>query len=251
MNDITNCGLAYCDSTKHCVLCLPNYWINNGTCVSSCTPPLLFTNEVSALGHCYACSSIPYCTSCSATGCSQCTTGYFLNSTGSGICQVCNSSSTLSNCLQCSDSATCIQCVVFYNVKSGICVPDCSNNCKAGCASCYGLNCDSCLSCPPGKFLLAKSCFVQCPFGYYPYASAGGQVCGQCDPACESCQGPLKTDCLSCNIPQFLFNGSCVASCLPRRYFPDTINYICQPCYESCLTCTGPNDDQCIVKFFI
>lgn len=250
-NTLDHCLAVYCDlSTKHCTQCAANYFLFNSSCISLCTTPTLFTNETAStgLGHCYECSSIPHCISCSSTGCSQCEGGYFLNSTGVGICQLC--SSVLNKCLNCSDSATCTNCATLYIINSGKCVPDCKGSCLAGCATCEGLNCDLCLSCPTGKNLYQQSCLIQCPFGYYSYNDSFGQVCGVCNPSCRSCSGPLSTNCLSCNIPQYLFNNTCVDTCPSRFHYADSINYICPSCYQTCLRCTGPNDTQCTVFLF-
>jgi len=45
--------------------------------------------------------------------------------------------------------------------------------------------------------------------------------CLACHPSCETCTGPLDTECLTCLTP----------------YFEDTVSGYC--CHEDCLTCSG------------
>ena len=251
INSIANC--QYCASTTNCAWCNPNYFLYNGACVASCTPPLIFTNEssiITGLGHCYDCSAVPYCASCGTGGCSQCKPGYFLNLT-SLACFPCNT--TLKDCQLCSDSASCTQCNVNFTVKSGFCVSDCKT-CIGGCLTCEGENCDICLSCQTGRSLLDKFCYISCPYNYYSIINANlnnSSECLPCHQSCKSCSGPSDDHCLSCSISpdiNYLQSKSCVSSCPDSGYYSDTTNFLCLTCDPTCDTCTGPNNNDCKVE---
>lgn len=53
--------------------------------------------------------------------------------------------------------------------------------------------------------------------------------------------------CTSCEPGYLVLVGHCVSACPPEGYYQGRANNSlhCLPCYYSCRTCTGPNDDQC------
>ncbi len=75
----------------------------------------------------------------------------------------------------------------------------------------------------------------------------GVASCSPCHNSCKTCSGPAIYMCLGCDTVinfRFIVNSnSCV--CLDR-YYEVTNQTICQACHYSCLTCSGPNNNQCL-----
>jgi len=110
------CQILYCQtcsSSYVCTQCLPTFFLINNTCVCqfSFGPSLIGSNNASCIcpypgsnsqSVCILCK-IPNCLSCSTSfNCTQCISGYNLN--GAGGCSSCLSS----NCLSCSANGFCI-----------------------------------------------------------------------------------------------------------------------------------------------
>ena len=250
MGVIPNC--MYCRSSTSCIWCNDNYYLYNGACLLICTRPTLFTSEgfvTNGLGHCFPCSSINNCNSCDTSfGCTECQTGYFLNSTtGISSCELCNAA--LSNCTWCQNSSVCTRCDVNYKLQNGVCSSTCVS-CLGGCTKCEGFNCDICLTCPTNTLLYNGSCVFSCPFDYYSSydSNLNTSVCSECNSSCKSCNGPANDQCLSCSLPFYLQETSCVSACkTSKSYYTDSVNFLCLKCNETCKTCTGPNDTECTV----
>ena len=80
------------------------------------------------------------------------------------------------------------------------------------------------------------NCLSGCPSGDMYYDSTTRQ-CLTCSSACFSCNGPQASNCISCNPPLQLFQGSCISTC-PFGYF-STAEFYCKPCNLNCADCTN------------
>ena len=133
------------------------------------------------------------------------------------------------------------------------------------CKTCDGPNSNNCLTCNTGVYYdpVNKQCVYSCPA--QTWADSSTYTCKACyvpaDPstppfACASCSGTTSNKCLSCFSGAFLdpTTSTCVSTC-PNGYYPSTADNKCHVCYtknppanndESCLTCNGPNSNQCL-----
>ena len=108
------------------------------------------------------------CVACvgSASNCSVCINGYFLNV---NTCQSC-----MLNCVSCNSSTTCNNCSVNYVYNTA--QPSCQLICSTGCSSCVNSN-NNCTACQPSFYL-------------------SGTTRQQCMPNCTSCT--TSTSCSNC-----------------------------------------------------
>ena len=112
--------------------------------------------------------------------------------------------------------------------------------CDFRCATCE-LTLTRCLSCRASDFRELVSNACPCIFGYADVAG----VCTACHYSCESCSGPLATDCLTCNMTaRFPSGTSCL--CRPGTY-DDGMQEHCPPCHIHCVECTAGTNDSCTV----
>ena len=65
----------------------------------------------------------------------------------------------------------------------------------------------------------------------------------ECDNSCISCSS--KEECRICNKGYYLSGSQCLENCLDGTYGDDNTQ-LCQLCSESCLSCYGPDSDQCL-----
>lgn len=65
-----------------------------------------------------------------------------------------------------------------------------------------------------------------------------------CDAECDTqgCYGKGPTQCISCK--HYRLDNACVSRCPPRSFANQAA--ICQPCHESCETCSGSGPDACL-----
>lgn len=134
------------------------------------------------------------CLSCSGQGSTQCLTcspGNYLSNgaclTCHASCSTCNGQSS-NNCLTCSNGSTAV---------NGTCF-----SCHASCATCsMDLNEFACLTCNnPYSLSALNNCYFPCPakhFKQIPIVPIS-QVCTSCHSTCNTCIGPLVSDCTSC-----------------------------------------------------
>ena len=86
---------------------------------------------------------------------------------------------------------------------------------------------------------------IECLSGYYKEESS----CKKCHSTCLTCGGPTENNCLTCdalsatNGKYHLKQNACIDSC-PSNCFEET--NICKECHESCLTCSGAFDNNCL-----
>lgn len=130
----------------------------------------------------------------------------------------------------------------FYD--GGNCVPACTDNTVpqllAGnysvCKNCYVSKCMV-----PNLNLSKCVCGDQC----YPINE---NSCEACHDSCLTCNGSYSTNCLSCDFPtpttyRVLVNGQCVCA---AGYYDDSRSAFCSPCDDSCKTCNGPSNANCL-----
>ena len=174
-------------------------------------------------------------------------------------CRSCSVHSNPSRCLTCNSASS------FPFFYQGSCIAACPagtyndngicKNCDASCLTCNGPNSGNCLTCRPAEFFYQNTCVASCPVstvtqgsqcvascveGYYP---DGSRICRRCEASCKTCNGPLASNCLSCEatgaVP--LYNSAlrtCSGTCDPG-YFNPSNTYLCNACDASCQTCSG------------
>ncbi|KAL4474454.1 hypothetical protein ABPG72_007853 [Tetrahymena utriculariae] len=96
-----------------------------------------------------------------------------------------------------------------------------------------------------GLLLQENKCVSQCDSSYYvnPFSS----ICQKCDPSCQTCFGPSKSECSSCASGLTFLNNSCFDEC-PQNYYTIQQNGVkqCFECHRYCqLGCTGPSKEDC------
>ncbi|XP_061672611.1 extracellular matrix protein FRAS1 isoform X3 [Syngnathoides biaculeatus] len=135
-------------------------------------------------------------------------------------------------------------------LPSGVCAPRCPlgyydnghrvcEECTHQCLTCDGAG--TCTSCrDPTKVLLFGECqYESCAQQYYLNATT--HTCTECDWSCNSCRGPLHTDCLQCMDGYVLRDGVCAQGC-PVGSYRDGDR--CLDCDDTCVECRGPG--QCL-----
>ncbi|KAL4464370.1 hypothetical protein ABPG73_017849 [Tetrahymena malaccensis] len=278
----TNC-LA-CQDTNICTSCKEPSVLFQGQCVSQCSNGFYaekisnsckpcfygdtYTNE------CKKCD--PNCKECngSSINCTQCNTQSFLQkSTGqclqscdskyygdksTGICTLCDQSckdclgGSSNDCLSCYDGT-------FLQLPQNQCLNNCQIGyygdittktclkCNSSCKSCNGGQKNNCTSCQAPLFLQISTgeCVDAC--NNNQYGDALTSICTSCHSSCKSCFGGSISECLSCNSGFFYQQSTkqCLNYCNSNQY-KDTINNTCINCHETCLTCFGPNSNQCL-----
>lgn len=95
----------------------------------------------------------------------------------------------------------------------------------------------NCTSCYSGLPLLNNTCL--CYSGQY----YSGGSCYPCDPYCEECEG-VSTYCTKCYASQltFLLGSSCVCQ---NGTYQNSTALTCILCHLTCLTCIGPQSNNC------
>ena len=286
VNCLTICPIGfYGDSTTwECLICdfscqtcngsLPNnclscngqvgLYIYSGSCISTC-PAGTFNDSLSS--SCALCDST--CLTCDNYGskaCLTCNLGSYLNSTscmnpcplsyfGDDLSQTCLNCAL--GCLSCNGINNCSMCdsSVPYYLTNGLCVQNCplatyKDKMSYQCSSCgaYCEKCDDseiCLICQSNYFLYNFECIADCPSGFFNDNSSG--ICSPCDSTCVTCSGVSSLECLSCNISTgfYLILGSCISQC-QAGYYIDNITSNCSSCDNSCTTCMGPTNNNCL-----
>ena len=150
-------------------------------------------------------------------------------------------------CLSCSDdtllladTSVCVdKCPFGYRMDSSqknTCQP-----CPENCESCTETVIDGvpkviCVSCF-GNLVISSSqteCLDECPAGYYTNAQT--RKCDICDSKCETCIGPLATQCSICKPGTFYYHRQCVEIC-PQGFHEDLKTKECLPCPTGCAKC--------------
>jgi proprotein convertase subtilisin/kexin type 5 len=196
------------------------------------------------------------CAGPSPSECLTCLAGYYLEG---DRCEACHA-----YCLTCSGSSAfdCLTCPAGYVLelgtapgycKSNLCAiknynaNDCST-CDSSCLTCTGPASTDCYTCPLGIKLVVTnmSCVLDCQ--QQTYYNSTSMNCLPCDPSCLFCSGPAATECTEClALNHFVqVNTSlCGLDCTPRSYPEPLTPHFCQPCDDSCETCTGATSTAC------
>ncbi len=106
-------------------------------------------------------------------------------------------------------------------------------------------------SCDDGSRLSFDGCDEHCAiedgFTCSGGSATSSDTCVPCHASCATCSGPTAANCVTCAtaFPFFDAPGSCLASCLPVGKYADP-TAVCQPCDESCGTCNGATESDCL-----
>ncbi|XP_069341542.1 extracellular matrix organizing protein FRAS1 [Eulemur rufifrons] len=242
-----------------CVSCHPRASLSGGSCRTSCREEQ-FLDLAGDCADCHPlcrrCAADPHsagsvCLQCQSAGhlllgdrcVPACPSGYYAES---GACKRCHSSCRTCraggpfSCSSCDAglvlshggtcSATCFP--GHYPDDSRVCQP-CNTRCRS---------CDSqaaCTSCrDPRKVLLFGECQSESCAPQY-YLDLSTNTCKECDWSCDTCTGPLRTDCLQCMDGYALQDGACAEQCSPSFYRDGGL---CKSCGSHCVQCQGPHE---------
>jgi proprotein convertase subtilisin/kexin type 5 len=218
-----------CIASTICATCLEGYTLYLTQCLKSCPngyynstyQSTLMTGTLFRGSRCFPCSQI--CLTCTNSSdiCLSCYTGYILKN-----------NSCVSNCTTAN---------TYYSQTFRQCL-----NCSTFCWTCYGSLLTNCLSCKPPLYLFSNTCINNCPLAYY---ASSTYECKPCNSAqCANCQGAAD-NCTLCTTPNLLTiingKGSCSKVC-PTGYYSTSTSATCSLCSTSCLTCSGPANNQCL-----
>ena len=155
-----------------------------------------------------------------------CDAGYYYDNILKA-CTLC----TLQNCMYCNkDSTICYKCNDNSYFKGSICIDNSSNSSNF---------------CSNATYLYNKTCFNQCPNGYY--SDNITMTCIACQIGCSSCI--KKQDfCQNCQNNWIFFENKCLDSCFDGYYY-NPFNKNCEKCSEKCLSCYGPLEINCLTCF--
>ncbi|KAL4464822.1 hypothetical protein ABPG74_011383 [Tetrahymena malaccensis] len=142
--------------------------------------------------------------------------------------------------------------------------------CNPTCQICNGVEAYSCTSCWNNASLViyqGSLGFCQCNPGYYavtgnvPCLNPPCSTCNQCDSSCATCTAGDKFSCVNCPTNYYkqyygsdLVNNTdpryqksmCQTTCFATNYYQDTSTQSCLKCADSCLTCNGQLDSNCL-----
>ncbi|XP_044019968.1 furin-like protease 2 isoform X2 [Aphidius gifuensis] len=253
---------CYGKGPTECVAC-KTYRLDN-TCVSRC-PPRSFPNQGGVCWPCHeSCETCAgagqdSCLSCApahlrvtdlAVCLQQCPESYYEN-TENGTCVPCEA-----NCANCQDRPDhCTSCEHHLVMYENRCYAACPLNtfetqdyncisCHSNCETCNGTLDTQCISCKPSHFSLNGTCRTSCPSGYS--ADKKRRECVPCPPGCDNC---ATEECTSC-IDGWSLNKKKLCSpisrskCQQNEYYDNSNT--CKLCHDSCETCDGSNDNNCI-----
>ena len=240
-----------CDglSNSNCLTCAAGRFLKNKMCITTCGSRF------------YGDTSDNTCKPCTAP-CHEC-----LSPNGPTTCSTCQPITSTNYflegalCLaQCTDpnwgrlesytcETTCINTKQYGDPADRVC-KDCDSTC---------LTCDhlGCLTCEGDRFLYEKTCTKNCPTDLGYWANVLTNICDRCHSTCLTCDGSEIDDCLSCQLPNFLFNSKCITPCPitpkilygnpvnkvcvesgPEGYYADKESQTCMRCHNSCKNCT-------------
>jgi len=235
-----------CSTRPHCSSC------DAQTLCISCPTPYILYNQLCII----PCQADNYCLTCDTSNtfsCTQCITGYVVNS--SGYC-VQNAQCTLPiNCVACNASG-CTQCISQYYLASSQCV-SCSS--IINCSTC---NSTGCAQCNSGYILMANqtSCRLNCtdPQAYCANCNITTNMCTVCNPNLTltdgQCPHPpcLATNCTQCDfartgIMKFCYICQRFTTLVPGGFCINctSVSSGCERCNTTaCLACV--NDTQVV-----
>jgi hypothetical protein len=82
------------------------------------------------------------------------------------------------------------------------------------------------------------------------FQSKTDKLCYPCHKSCQSCDGPTKNECLSCQRGMYIVikegANKCVSDCTSVGLYLDDKLGGCVGCHPACNGCFGPSNDECI-----
>lgn len=263
-----SCATCFGPSASECTDCFDLHTLEDGYCVPiNCVDWSYSFKEVTQTSQCISNCDCDGTRICGPNGvCGECAwlLSLYPNLYNANLCPICNET-----CLTCSGptNSDCSSCQVGEVLINGECLP-----CDSSCDSCSGVAANQCVTCPSSKVLNSNNECVDPP-----------PVCHE---SCSTCSGTSSEECTSCLSPLVLVNYKCIDpnTCLSFDYdFTEKIDHtcdnncdcsgsrLCSPygychecmylaenfpeqfstancpaCNSSCLTCDGPNFDDCI-----
>ncbi|EDV26519.1 uncharacterized protein TRIADDRAFT_54612 [Trichoplax adhaerens] len=252
----SDCEACFDDDRISCLRCREDKYLNpvSAICEQYCPLGYFADNATRRCQQCHysclSCSNASVCTQCrpgfynSSGNCiTKCASGeYFNNKTAS--CQLCGN-----NCKECNiNSKTCITCKSGNYKYDGICLSACptqtyasNGNCKACPSGCLECKADmTCTKCKNNYKLSQSACVLSLPNG------CKNSSCLVCKVAnCSRCSPSDSTICNICIKPFILHQGSCIKQCPDGTYF-DHVKKNCFDCNDSCSSCVGPKETDCV-----
>ncbi|KAL4499150.1 hypothetical protein ABPG72_017052 [Tetrahymena utriculariae] len=235
-----SCATCSGPSSSQCLSCSGTLYLDGNSCISSCTPGKNINTQNNTCAQCDP--SYPnQCLTCNGTDVlingntcqSNCPSGQYQNQT---VCKPCDPS--------------CKTCVYPVQDSTKVCI-DCDQSCQI----CNGSLSNNCLSCASPLFLNTdntckaiysntQKCVTTCPSKYF--ANTSNNTCSACHPTCNSCNGSLSNNCISCSLPNYLQTNAqqCLPTCQLNEY-QDSIQIACKACDPSCKTCNGQGPNKC------
>ncbi|KAL4482200.1 hypothetical protein ABPG72_017981 [Tetrahymena utriculariae] len=247
------CKTCYAANAYSCNTCAQNYIPFLEYCVDQC-PPLISLQHLNKQTNQVVCIPCPKsCLECNSNGsCLSCLNGYVylqdkqqcLTSCPTNNYYLDKSTNTCLNChytcLSCSGPTQydCIKCIdeTYYDIQLNIC-----NYCNSLCQTCTSSTNYDCIQCSQDVALFQptpnlKICTVQCDeYPGYFFQQYTDQSNLQSVSMCSKC----AQNCISCYSSQ---NGC--YQCADGFFLNE--NYECDPCDDSCLTCNGYKQNNCL-----
>ncbi|KAJ0067867.1 hypothetical protein NL108_011448, partial [Boleophthalmus pectinirostris] len=247
---------------EDCIHCPPTRFFDEGHCVIRC-PKGRYTLDK----QCYPCHHT--CHECTDAGPDNCTScdkdvhgvarflfegqcrlscpeGHFHSPRSR--CELCPD-----HCASCSSALLCQHCEPGYRLKGALCVPlQCAKGevtdargevcvpCDEGCKQCKHTLPPVCVQCEDDYYQSGSDCHRSCPDRTYSLEET--KRCAPCED--EHCLNCDQSECYWCESGFYVSGGECVKRCRPGS-FVDEKNQACEPCHRSCVTCGGPQYDDC------
>ncbi|XP_076043694.1 extracellular matrix organizing protein FRAS1-like [Oratosquilla oratoria] len=252
-----------CSGTRgsQCLACPTHFFLHQSQCLEKCPTGFLARDRecvpcprdcgVCGVGECLECYSPLWLQDGECLP--RCLDGYyaFANQT----CRECHST-----CRTCEGPgpASCLSCPPYLHNIDNRCVAICPRGtfaarngscgaCHDSCVACLGPGHNECLECQePGKVLVPHDgaigeCHSACPSGHTQIDF----VCVPSPPGCQDWNPEVPTVCQACHEDWRLQQGICVQECHPG-FYPHPTELRCVECDTRCLTCSGPNHDECL-----
>eukprot|EP01022_Parablepharisma_sp_SALTPOND_P028562 TRINITY_DN71152_c0_g1_i1.p1 TRINITY_DN71152_c0_g1~~TRINITY_DN71152_c0_g1_i1.p1 ORF type:complete len:1645 (-),score=40.75 TRINITY_DN71152_c0_g1_i1:653-5587(-) len=260
----------YCDpgtaqntpgSTTTCPQCDPGYYQDSSgktTCIA-CDEGT--AQNLSGQTKCTSCQPGYYQDTEGQISCKACPSGTYQDLFGQSKCNPCHHmcltchGPTYTDCDSChptlnlepSDGSICVCRIGYYNDPLQASPVDYCQPCGRFCKSCSGTP-DYCTSCIDNKGVIFNSNTCTCSgIGYFVYNNPDTlqDECVRCFPLCTKCNGPLSSQCHSCDSSKgAIFINPSTCQCDIELYY-DSTSETCKPCSSLCKTCFGPGADQC------
>jgi hypothetical protein len=206
-------------ANQKCLSCKPNaILLPDGTCL--CKEGFKLNP---ATGGCEVISCFVSCKTCTGPGQTDCTS--------------CRKGSSLDTSLTEPTTGACYCSLGYGYNDAGECAP-----CNLTCSTCSLVN--KCILCQPG-FIRLQNGLCGCSDGFFLNSV---YKCQPCDYSCLTCTGGAPYECTSCkNLAQLTLtlDGS-ECQCIPKHVRIPSGGCSYQTCDTTCLTCFGPNPNQCL-----